>query len=107
MEGTKETKDVVRFLCALISTVADAMKDGKVSLSEATSLIPVLMKLPAAIDGIDEIPDEASDFTMEEIEEIKEVIVEDLDLPDDQVEAAVEHLLEMAVKLYALVKMKA
>lgn len=106
MEGTKETKDVIEFLCALVNAIADASADGKVTLGEAAALLPVLYKLPAAIDGIDAIPDEASDFTQDELDELSELIKEELDLPNDRVEAAVEQLVDMAVKLYALVKTK-
>jgi len=106
MAGIQESKDVIKFVCSLVSALAEAGRDGKPTLSDALQLLPVLKKLPAAVENISLIPEEASDYDAEELQELSNLVKEELDLPNDKVEAAVEQVLDMVVKLYALVKAK-
>lgn len=104
MAEVKELKEVLGFVCALANGIGEAAKDGKVSLGDATQLIPLLYKLPAAVDGMSEIPAEAKDLSQDEVDELAKYIKEELDLPQDKVEMAVEEGLDIALKLYALVQ---
>jgi hypothetical protein len=106
MAGIQESKDVIKFVCSLVSAIAEASRDGKPTLSDAVQLLPVLKKLPAAVENISLIPEEASDYDAEELRELSDLVKEELDLPNDRVEAAVEQVIDMVVKLYALVKIK-
>lgn len=106
MAGVQESKDVIKFVCALTNAIAEACRDGKPTLSDGIQLLPVLKRLPAALEDIHLIPEEASDYDVEELAELSALVKEELDLPNDKVEAAVEQVLDMVVKLYALVKAK-
>lgn len=103
-KGTKELGEVLKFVCALANGIGEAAKDGEVSLGDATHLIPLLYKLPAAVDGISEIPAEAKDLSGDEVEALVAMIKEELDLPQDKVEMAVEEGLDLALRLYSLVQ---
>jgi len=71
-------------------------------------LVPLLYKLPSAVDGIAEIADEAKDLSQDEIDELVKMIKDDLDLPQEKVESGIEDALSIAVQIYALViKLKA
>lgn len=99
MSGIKEISEVVKFVCA----VANAIGVG-----DAAHLVPLLYKLPSAVDGIGEIPDEMKDLSQDEIDEIVKMVKDELDLPQDKIEMAIEESIAIAVQLYALVvKLKA
>jgi len=102
-KSTKELGEVLKFICALANAVGEAAKDGEVSLGDAAHLIPLLYKLPAAADGMSEIPAEAKDLSQDEIDALIKMVKDELDLPQDKIEMAVEESLDVAIKLYALV----
>jgi hypothetical protein len=103
-KGTKELGEVLKFVCALANGIGEAAKDGEISLGDATHLIPLMYKLPAAVDGIAELPAEASDLSGDEIAALVAMIKDELDLPQDKVEMAVEEGLDLALRLYSLVQ---
>ena len=103
-KGTKELGEVLKFVCALASSVGEAAKDGEMSLGDAAHLIPLLYKLPAAAEGMGEIPAEAKDLSQDEIDALIKMIKEELDLPQDKIEMAVEDALDICLKLYVLVQ---
>jgi hypothetical protein len=102
MAKTKELKDVLSFLCALANTIAEVSEDGKLSKTEALSLLPLLYKVPSAIEGIGEIPDEIADFSQEDIEELAQFVKDELNLPQDKIEIAIEDGIDLCLRLYAL-----
>lgn len=104
MAGVKELSDVVKFVCATASAVAEAAKDGKVSLGDATALVPLLYKLPSAVDGFDKIPGEVADLDDAELQDLLLLVKNELNLPNHKLEEAVEDALGIALQLYALVK---
>lgn len=108
MSGIKEISEAVKFVCAVANAIGEAAKDGEISLGDAAHLVPLLYKLPTAVDGIAEIANEARDLSQDEIDEIVQMIKDDLDLPQDKVESGIEDALSIAVQIYALVvKLKA
>jgi hypothetical protein len=102
-KGTKELGEVLKFVCALANGIGEAAKDGEVSLGDATHLIPLLYKLPSAVDGLGELPAEAKDLSGDEIAALAAMVKDELDLPQDKIEMAVEEGIDVALKLYALV----
>ena len=104
MAGTKELGEVVKFVCSLASAAADAAKDGKVSLSDAAHLMPILYSLPSALDGLDHLVLEAQDLSEDELLELSELVKEHLDLPSDDIEEACEEAIDCALKLYSIVQ---
>lgn len=108
MAGIKEISEVVKFICAVANTIGEAAKDGEVSVGDAAHLIPLLYKLPSAVDGIAEIANEARDLSQDELDQIAAMVKDELDLPQDKVESAIEDALSIGVQIYALVvKLKA
>ena len=108
MSGIKEISEVVKFVCALGNAIGEAAKDGQVSLGDAAGLIPLLYKLPSAVDGIDQIPAEVKDLSEDEMAELAQLVKDELDLPQDKIEGAIEDAVGIAIQLYALVvKLKA
>lgn len=107
-KGTKELGEMLKFVCALADGIGEAAKDGSVTLGDAAHLIPLLYKLPSAADGIAEIPAEVADLSQDEVAALVAMIKDELDLPQDKLEMAIEDALEIGIKIYALVqKLKA
>jgi hypothetical protein len=107
-KGTKELGEMLKFVCALADGIGEAAKDGSVTLGDAAHLIPRLYKLPSAADGIAEIPAEVADLSQDEVAALVAMIKDELDLPQDKLEMAIEDALEIGIKIYALVqKLKA
>lgn len=102
MARAKELKEVLSFVCALANTIGEVSEDGKVSKTEALTLLPLLYKVPSAIDGIGEIPTEVSDLSQEDIDELAQMIKNELELPQKKVEAAIEDGIDLCLRLYAL-----
>lgn len=101
-KGIKELGEAVRFMCSLASAVSDAAADGKATLADAARLVPVLYKLPSALDGLSEAVEEARDLSQEELDELSAMVKEELDLEDDELEAIVEEAVDSCLKLYSL-----
>lgn len=104
MAGIKELSDVVKFVCSLVSAVADAAEDGKATVGDVTHLMPVLYNLPSAVDGFDMALEEVKDLTEDELQDLSVLIKKHLELPDEKVEEAVEELVDICLKLYSVVK---
>lgn len=108
MSGVKELSDVVKFVCTLASSVAEAAADGKVTVGDIAHILPVLYALPSAVDGLDEAVAQAKDLGADQLAELSLVVKDSLDLPDDKIEEAVEEVVDCALKLYGVVaKLKA
>lgn len=104
MAGTKELGEVVKFVCSLASAAAEAAKDGKVTLSDAVHLMPLLYALPSAIDGWDDLIIESTDLDEAELDELSALVKESLDLPNDDIEEACEEAIDCAIKMYSIVQ---
>lgn len=104
MSNIKELSEVVSFVCALANGIAESAKDGALTIGDAQYLFPLLSRLPSAVSGFDKIPDELKDLDDSEIEEIKKLVQDELDLPNDVLEASIENSIEVAIQLYSLVK---
>lgn len=102
MAGIKELSEAVSFMCSLASAISDAAADGKVTVADAVKLMPVLYKLPSALDGLDEVVNEAKDLSSEELAELSALVKEQLDLEDDELEAVCEEAVDCVLKLYSL-----
>lgn len=103
-KSTKELGEVLKFVCSLANGIGEAAKDGEISFGDATHLMPLLYRLPAAADGISEIPAEVKDISEKEYGELVQMVRDELDLPQDKIEMAVEEGLELSLKLYSLVQ---
>jgi len=69
---------------------ANALEDGKVSLSELFSITPDLMAIHGIVKDFPEIKQEVADLDAEERAQISKEVQEKFDIADDDLEAAIE-----------------
>lgn len=104
----KELKEALSFICALANSIGDVAEDGKVTLKDVTYLVQLLYKIPSAVDGMADIPSEVSEMDEEAIAALGQMVKNELDLPQDKIEQAIEDGIDICLRLYALaLKMKA
>lgn len=101
MSTVKELSEVVKFICALASSISEAAADGKITLGDAVHLYKMLQTLPAAVEGLSEIS--LGDLSDDDIEAISKEVKESLDLPSDSIESAIEGIIDVGLGLYSLV----
>lgn len=70
--GTKELEEVLDFLFDMGDAYTASMKDGKFNWTDLPRFISSVTKMPNAINGIDQVPKEALDFSDEEIQALVE-----------------------------------
>lgn len=105
--GIKDLEDCVVLACRLVGGIEKSAQGG-FSLEDLGNLYPVMLAVPEAISGISEVPAQASDLDVVEAEQLRQKIVEELDLSNDGVEVVVESVLGIALKIAAsLVALKA
>ena len=102
MAKAKELKELLLFMCAFANSLGEASDDGKISRGEVLEMLPLLSKVPSAFGGMADIPAEVSELSQEDIEELTQMIKDELDLPQDKVEEAIEGGIDICLKLYAL-----
>lgn len=102
MAGIQETKDALAFAAAIGNATGVVLQDGKFDLFEVTAYIGALTKFPAAIEGAEGIPAELQDLTGEEAAELLAFLQNELDLPQDTTEEAIEDHLAVVLALYRL-----
>jgi len=85
-------------LVALLGNVAgQVMEDGKVSVDDAAQLVVLFAAMPKLADiEWSMLDDEALDISPIEIEQIKDLLVNEFDIPQDALEDQIEKYLEVA-----------
>ena len=89
--GTKETEDVVVFFGSICEGIYESVKDGKLTFGDYINFIPVVADLLPAISGIEKVPDELRDLSIEEMDALVEKFKANFEIPDDIVEEFVEN----------------
>lgn len=103
MAKAKELKEILSFMCSLANAIGDATADdGKISRAEALGMLPLLYNVPSAFGGITEIPSEVAELSQEDIEELAQMVKDELDIPQDKIEEAIEDGIDLCLRLYAL-----
>jgi hypothetical protein len=102
MSSVKEISEAVEFVCALANAVGEAAEDGKITMGDAAHLIPLLYKLPSAVEGLSDVS--FADLSLSDLEALNAKVKESLDLPADKVECAIEEAFDISLKLYNLVQ---
>lgn len=105
VQGTKETKEVLKLLIELGEAVDKAMVDKKFDAAELGLLIAPLLHVAAAFEGVGKVPAELKDLSEAEQLELVEFVKTELELEADKVELVVEKGLELAVKVAGFVKL--
>lgn len=102
MAHVKELKEAVSFICSLANSIGKMAEKGQPTLADMMHLAPLMYKIPSAVDGIGEIPAELKSMSAAELDGLVQSIKDELDLPQDKVEKAIEDGVDIAVKLYLL-----
>jgi len=103
MAGIKETKELMLFSIGLAEAIDSVTQDGW-QLKDIFTLIPPLSKLPGAIIGIEDVPEEIADLDEAERAELVEAIKE-LDFVSNNSEAIAEQAIRVGVELGNLIQL--
>ena len=105
-QGIEQLVDIVRFGCKFAVDLAESFADdGKLTFSDLPNFMDSLQGLPAAMVGITELPQEISDLSINELKEIKAVVIEELgeSINEDYIHIA-QNALDAAIALYNIYK---
>lgn len=103
-EPVKEFKEFVKFVAALGNGIGKTFEDGKFSLTELIHFLPAAQLSGDAIDGIEHIPDAITEASEEELNDIRDYLVKELDIPNDKLEATIESAWLAAFQLLTIVR---
>lgn len=93
----KETKELLSFVFSLIYATSKAREDGKFDPRDIFHYTGAVRKAPAAVGGLEQIPEELKDLTAEELTELKTFIIEEFNLVSEEQEVNVERLVTMTI----------
>lgn len=102
MLGIENLKKLVHFGAKLANQVATSLSDGW-QWTDALSFVDEMAAVPGAVKAIPEARKELADLTAEERQELHNYLADEFDLPNDKIEALVEHALNLALELVSLV----
>lgn len=102
MYGIEETKDAIKAICGIGNAVSAALADdGKITFSDYPKFIGPIIKLPAAISGIAEVPKELSELTEQEKQELIDLVEGELEVGEKAEEVTVK-ILNIIYEIKAL-----
>lgn len=101
MAEIKELKEAVEFFVAFADAVDESLEGG-LNWQDVFNLVPAMTKLPAAISGAEEIPEELYDLDDAERKEIVDAI-EAMDFGSDISEEIAEQSLVLVLEIGKLV----
>jgi hypothetical protein len=101
----KETKEVLKFAIELGEAVEAAMKDGKFEIAEAGLLIPVLMQIGPAIEGVALVKEELKAADEAAMKDLADYAKAELSLDAEGIEAKIEGALDLALCAYGFVQL--
>ena len=101
MAGIKETKDALLFGISMAMAIDETTQDG-FQWTDVLSLIKPMVKLPAAIAGIQNVPAELADLDEAERTELVEAIKE-LEFASEFSEEIAEQALRVGVEIGNLI----
>lgn len=99
------TKTLVVTLAQLASAVLEAKKDGKVDVKDIGLLTPILPNLFSVLENYDEIPEELTDLTKEEKDEIVVALKANLVIgeKEGEIETLIQETLDAAWHIFQVV----
>jgi len=103
MESITELKEVILTAAKFGNAVGRSLKDGKIGIGDIAEFIPAVISLPAALEGISQIPAEVKDLTDEELNELTAFINDEFDIPQDGTEDMIEDHIALLRSVYVLV----
>ena len=103
MEGITELKEALLTAAKFGNAVGRSLVDGKIGIGDIAEFIPAVISLPAALEGISQIPAEVKDLTEEELEELRVFINTEFDIPQEATEDMIEDHIALLRSMYVLV----
>ena len=100
--ANRNSKEALQFVVALSKAVTNSLSDGKIDLWDAVKFLSAVQTVGAALKDANLIPQELSSMSAAEKAELN-FLIEQIDLPSDQVEQWVEQALKFAVQFGNLV----
>ena len=101
--GIENLKKIVAFGCDLTRQINQSLEDGW-QWTDAFSCVDEIATIPGVVKSIPAVKQELSELSLAEREELLNYIVEKFDIPNDKVEAFVEHAVAIAISMVALVE---
>ena len=101
--GIENLKKIVAFGCDLTKQINQSLEDGW-QWTDAISFVDEIATIPGVVKSIPAVKQELSELSLAEREELLNYIVEKFDIPNDKVEAFVEHAVAIAISMVALVE---
>lgn len=91
--GIKDVKEVLKTGIQIGEGIDKSLEDdGKISIWESVNFFPALMSMRAAINDIDQVPAQLANIDELEAEELKQFIIDELDLSNDVTEELIEKI---------------
>jgi hypothetical protein len=104
MAGIKEVREVIDVAAKLGNAAGKILQDDKFDWGELVEFVPALIALPEAISGISLVGEELKDLSEEEKSQLAQYLVDQFDIPQDDLETAVEDHAAVLLELWMLVK---
>lgn len=100
----KNTLEAIELAATLAKTIDAARADGKVDLNDLGLLMGIMPKLGPALDDITQIPAEIRDLDADELNLIREKIIETVGaVSSERVERIANSSLGLAIALHDLI----
>lgn len=103
MLGIEHIKTVLKGIISFGEQIAEVLEDKKVQLIELPSFIDELLQIPGVIKALPHLKSELLDLDADERVELNNYIESELDIPNDKVEAAIEHAASVAISFAELI----
>lgn len=102
--GIEETTEAVLFAVLFANALNKTFADGKVTFMDLPYFFNVALKLPAAISGINKVPEELLDLTDEEYDTLVNLVMGNLELTTVQSQVVLQKSLSLIYAIYDLIK---
>lgn len=91
--GIKELSDVVLLVCSFVFALSRAEHKGRTFWKDAIKYIGTVKRIPDAVKGFSEIPNEIKDLDAEEIKALHKLIEDNFNLANKDKEKQIERML--------------
>lgn len=103
MFGIDNLKKIVKFACGFTKQAATALADG-FQWTDVFGFVDEMAEVPGVVKSLPAVKQELADLTPAERAELHAYLVEEFDIPNDQVEAFIEDAVEFALSAISLVE---